>query len=237
MSAAVSPPWVNPFQAPRMTGSFFLGFERPRFFKPTYFTRAASRLVRLNVGIFRRQFMTFRAMCPKSPLGHHGLSGCLKVSRSVASHENFMGWAPLIVSTNKGGAGNAEISRPLGKREGFVVKCYSQIIPAIIGLVQNCGPAAVFRFIVAVRVYAIQRLAIFWKSNVIQKVFKALPAGADANPTTAIVLIPSGFRFGTSHFHAHPNSVSANTSEDFLFVHTPTITQHTVYRQPKEMYK
>lgn len=102
----------------------------------------------------------------------------------------------------------ADSFRPLTYVQGFVLKCNSARVAAVLALLSSCRPAAISRLVVPGSVNTIKRCTLRSFTHVSQKILKRLlPSGTDHHAFSSVSCI--GFLFGiqtTSH-HSRPTRI------------------------------
>ena len=98
---------------------------------------------------------------------------------------------------------------PLGKRESLAVECQESVSSRVARLLFFGRPAAVPRLVIAVVVREAVNAVLLGRSqpHVLKEQRKVVPPRADANPASAISLVPLCSRGVAAIEHIAPNSV------------------------------
>lgn len=114
--------------------------------------------------------------------------------------------------------GNAKFPGPFSCREGSVAQSHWMVVSSVVSLFYGSRPAAIARFVVAVYVYAVNRVLGRWSRThvgveVLDRVF---PSVANGDPTTAIigVVLVSGVE--APMLHQVPYCVLRSESQSVL---------------------
>jgi hypothetical protein len=118
---------------------------------------------------------------------------------------NFTLWS--IVCNNQG-------ARLLGHFRGRLISC----------LFFGCGPAAITRFIVAVSVFAVDRMTFWPLSHVCEKIFKYQPPLGHGNTLRTVMLPIFGFWHCRSVDHAAPRPPCRRGRQAVLVAIRPAMT-------------
>lgn len=99
---------------------------------------------------------------------------------------------------------SSQIHRPVSRASNIDVTRY----PTVSLLVGARGPAAIFRKITAVVIYAIQRVTVRSRPHVVNKSHKIrLPAVANKNSACSVIFPRAAVWISAPIFHRHPNAV------------------------------
>lgn len=102
----------------------------------------------------------------------------------------------------------AVVLKPVLQALGFAVDVYKHIVSSVAILHRSCRPAAVTRLVVAIYINAVNRVfAVRSFANISQEVLKLLPAVANRDTSTSIVLVRRFGWPGAAGSHGKPASV------------------------------
>lgn len=111
-------------------------------------------------------------------------------------------------SLNKSILFYSKITSPFTNCHGFAVIFDPCIISAIIVLLVNCRPSAIFRGVARIVVNSVERMAIRSFPHISQKVLKLHPSFTNRNSTAAVILEISMRWIKASLLHCRPRLVS-----------------------------
>ena len=80
----------------------------------------------------------------------------------------------------------------------------SVAMPSIVSLLFRSRPFTIGRFVIAIIIDALERVASFSRPHISEKIFKFEPPFAELNSTTPIQLIVSSVRIAATFEHARP---------------------------------